>query len=357
MAVWVSSNWTTHDQVGIRIINNTFKNWGGAAAQSEVSNNGSAALMISGGWAPPKRAYLPNGTVIRGNVFDGDRLVSIGLTSTRNSIVENNEIKNTTCARDTDGAVNEIGIKMITGTLPLSTGDIIRNNSIHDFAPSTACALTSAPGKWSAIIGIWADVGPNDGKVDGNRIWNLDQANGGVNSPAIGIHIEYDCHGWTVRNNIIYNIGFAGFRHNPTTTRGTANQWVNNTIYNVGVHGMETYSGNALIENDIVHNAGTSQIFVTENAVRQGNLTIDFNDYWDAAGGTRVGQWKSGTARKFSTWKTACNCDGHSLNADPLLVNPPKDFSLKILSPGRRAGAGGINMGASLLSPPSKSDY
>jgi hypothetical protein len=289
--------------------------------------------------------------VIRGNLFDGNRLKAIEMVSTKNSLVENNEIRGTTCGRDTDASVNAIGIHIISGTAGVGSGDVYRNNRIHDFAPWSGCGLTSASGTWSAMPGIWCDVNPSSGTVAGNQIWNLDPGNTSGNVFSVGIFIEYDCHGWTVNNNVIDNIGFAGFRHNPTTA-GAVNQWFNNTVYNVGVHGMELWSGNAVVKNNIFDNAGSSQIMASANAVSQGNLTINYNDYWDNAGGTKVGQWNSATAQNFSTWKTACNCDANSLNTDPLFVNPSSNFDLQPSSPARGAGEGGVDMGAYALSPP-----
>src|SRR5262249_47176958 len=147
-------------------------------------------------------------------------------------------------------------------------------------------------------------------------------------SPAIGIHIEYDCHGWTVKNNVIYNIGADGGRHNPTTG-GLTNRWLNNTVYNTGGWGLGFYSGNAVIENNIIDNGGYTQIYVDAKAVTQGNLTIDYNDYWDSAGGVKVGRWNSPTLN-FSAWKSTCNCDSHSLNSNPLFLNPPSSFDLQL---------------------------
>ena len=349
MAVWVASG-STREQVGVQILNNTFKNWGGSEAQEDTSPNKPSALIISSGWDPPAGWPAPNGTVIRGNIFDGNRRKSIQLLSTRNTIVENNEIKNATCGRDSDGAVNEIGIHVGTGSNHEHTGDTIRNNTIHDFAPWSACSLTSAPGTWSTMPGIWADVGPTGGTVDGNRIWNLDQGNTGGVVLSVGVFIEYDCHDWTVKNNVIYNIGRAGFRHSPVTA-GAVNRWFNNTVYNTGVHGMQLWYGNAVVKNNIFDNAGSSQIMATANAVSQGNLTINYNDYWDNAGGGKVGQW-NGSTQKLADWKSTCNCDANSLNTDPLFAAPPLNFALPPSSPLRGSGEGGVDMGVYALSPP-----
>src|SRR5437773_10029154 len=72
MAVWVASG-STREQVGVQILNNTFKNWGGSEAQEDTTPNKPSALIISSGWDPPAGWPAPNGTVIRGNIFDGNR--------------------------------------------------------------------------------------------------------------------------------------------------------------------------------------------------------------------------------------------------------------------------------------------
>jgi hypothetical protein len=174
-------------------------------------------------------------------------------------------------------------------------------------------------------------------------IWNLDPTN--VGQQAIAIFIEQYCHGWTVKNNVIYNVGWGGIRHNPQTS-GPVNQYLNNTIYNVGVHSIALYSGNAVVMNNVLALGAASQIYVTGNAISQGNLMIDYNDYWSAGGGTRIGQWNTGSAQTFATWTSACKCDGHSINVDPLFVDAPSDLHLQSPSPARGAGQDGSDMGA-----------
>jgi hypothetical protein len=356
MALWVGGpNWSTGpDQRGIQILNNTFKNWGGTAAQESSTTAWVVALNIGGGWAPPVGAYLPDGTVIRGNTFEGNRLIALSMTSTKNSLVEDNEFKNLTCGAIADGgggtAVVTLGIHIISGTPGVGSGDLYRNNLFHDFQSPTLCGLTPSAGSYTEMTAIHCDVNPSNGTVQGNRIWNLDPTNAG--QQAIAIHIEQDCHGWTVQNNIVHDIGWSGIRHNPTTS-GTVNQYLGNAIYNTGVHAIEFHSGDAVVLNNIFDLGAASQIYVASNAASYGNLTIDYNDYWSANNGANVGQWNTGWAQTFSSWKASCNCDSHSLNVNPLFVNPPANLQLQASSPARAAGQNGIDMGGYPVSPAS----
>jgi hypothetical protein len=107
---------------------------------------------------------------------------------------------------------------------------------------------------------------------------------------------------------VLYNIGTAGMRHNPGLTAASDNRWYNNTLFNTGIHGIQYWSGHADTRNNIIDNASSAQILVRHDAVTQGHLMFDYNDYWDDAGGTKVGVWDvmgtDGTAVNFSTWKT-----------------------------------------------------
>ena len=364
MALWVgltdTARWTNGpDLTGIRILNNTFKNWGGSEAQESGMANQSAlsALLISGGYAPPSSSsYTITGTVVQGNVFDGDRMVPVTMTSTKNSVVQNNEFKNTTCGLQPSGgggtAVVADGIHIISGTTGIGSGDLYKNNTFHDFQSPSNCGLTpSGGGSYYEWDGLHCDVGPANGTVDGNTIWNIDPTNI-HNGYGTGVHIEAMCFGWTVKNNVIYNIGYAGILHNPQSGSGSRDQYLNNTIYNTRSTGIELRYGYATVENNIIHNSAITQMYVRSGAVTSGNITIDYNDHWDLSGGNKVGSWNEGPVVAFTNWKSTCNCDAHSLNVNPLFVNPPSDFSLQLSSPCRGVGLGGIDMGAFTLTAP-----
>jgi hypothetical protein len=359
MAVWVglsnTARWTTGpDLTGIKILNNTFKNWGGTEAQesslSASTQSAVGALFISGGYGPPIGAYTISGTLVQGNLFDTNRMLNLAMTSTKNSLVQNNEFKNTTCGQGGSGSsgvsVTADGIHIITGTVGWATTDTYKNNVIHDFQSPSSCGLTiSGDGYWE-WDGLHTDVYPINGTVDGNTFYNIDPTNihpGASN----GVHIEAGSFGWTVKNNVIYNTG-RGILTNQQTGSGTPILVTNNTIYNTAETGIEARWGYVTIENNIIDNSGSVQIYVRSQAVSAGNITIDYNDYWDLSGGNKVGSWNEGPVQNFSNWKAQCGCDVHSLNANPLFVSPPSNFSLQPSSPAIGAGLGGVNMGASI---------
>ncbi len=324
-AVWMSTT-TSPLSVGLQFLNNTIKNWGQMVPESHVTG-----LNIGG-----------DGSIVRGNVFDGIPRISLGPSGGRNLVVENNEFKNMRCGRDSDGTVSATAIYIAYGD-PIGGTDI-RNNAFHDPRPQSECNLTNSDG-WTAF-GIWTDVGAYNGTIEGNRIWNFDQVT------SMGIYLEYDTHGWVVRNNVFYNISYNAIRHHPTTD-GAVNTYVNNTIYNIGTNnagwGIQISSGNGVFKNNIIDNSAGAQIRITANGLS--NLTIDYNDYWDNSGGSHVGNWDP-TRYNFSDWKTKCQCDQYSINLDPKFVNPPSDLRLQSSSPALGTGEGGINMGAVVLSAP-----
>jgi hypothetical protein len=324
-AVWMSSTNSTQ-RYGLQFLNNTIKNWGQLVPESHVTG-----LNIGG-----------DGAIVRGNVFDGIPRFSVSPGGGLNLIVENNEFKNMRCGRGSDGTVSAVGFYLAYGNP--TGGTIIRNNAFHDPRPQSECSLPNSDG-WTAF-GIWTDVGAYNGTIEGNRIWNFDQVT------SMGIYLEYDTHGWAVMSNIFYNISYNAIRHHPTTA-GAVNTYINNTIYGIGTSnagwGIQISSGNGVFKNNIIDNSAGAQIRI--NGTDQSNLTIDYNDYWDLSGGNHVGNWDP-VRYNFSDWKTKCQCDQHSINADPQFVKPPSDLGLQSSSPARGTGEGGINMGAFVLSAP-----
>ena len=111
-----------------------------------------------------------------------------------------------------------------------------------------------------------ATLGPRNGVVEKNFIYNINQPTDLSRNQheSQGIFIEAGCSGWTVRNNVIYNIGGAGIRQRMNRSGYAANQYLNNTIYNIGYNAIQfgaTGNGSAsVIKNNIVMNAGESQI-------------------------------------------------------------------------------------------------
>ena len=344
MAIWISGrNWSEGpDTVGNQILNNTFKHWGGSEEQQDTVTTNPAVIGIDNGWDPPPGAFTISGTVIRGNYFEGNRLNGIVLMSTRHTRVEDNEIVNMVCGRELDGSINAKAIKIATGKRLSQMGDItIRHNRIHDFQPSPAWKLKGQPNTYPIMGGIWIACAVENGSVEDNQIWNLDQANPGSASPAWGLFIGADCHGWTVKNNLFRDIG-AGAVITYAAQSGPLNRYSNNTIYNAGSEGMHLGAGNVIVENTIFAGSpATAQLFVDSNAIGQGKIAIRSNVYWGPA--EKVARWDNGPSANrvlnFSAWKAASGQDAEGLVADPLFVNPSGgDFHLRPNSPAAGRG-------------------
>jgi hypothetical protein len=262
-----------------------------------------------------------------------------------NSVIENNTFTKAMCGKDSDTATNTQGIKLIHGASAGSTGNIIRNNVFRDWEPQASCGVAHASAAWDTSAVIWCDVNPNNGVIEGNLIYNINYRE---STPSYfessGIYIEHKCHSWVVKNNVIYNVGHVGIKQRMATTTLPASQYLNNTIYNVGNKGFRIMDGKTVIKNIIVFDAATAQI--TFDTAQPGLHDIDYNLYFDSAGGNKVGQWGAPTVN-FANWKSVCACDSHSINANPQFLNGPLgDFHLLSTSPAQATGLGGVDMGA-----------
>jgi fibronectin type III domain protein len=306
------------DVVGIKILNNTFRNWGASNPPPSSGYFQFTAISIQGGWAPTLVTSLTiSGTLVQGNIFDGIRGLGMEVTSAKNTVIQSNEFKSLACSTQNAGngstAVITDGVHEISGTAGWNSGTLYKNNSFHDFQSPSQCPFTHGFGGYTEMSAVHCDVDPNNGIMESNVVWNLDPTNAG--QEAIALFVEDGCHGWTVKNNVVHDVGDAAGRSQPNNA-GSVNSWFNNTFYNIGVHGLEV-GGYAVVENNIIDNSGVAQIYVHNTT---SNLTIDYNDYWDNSGGTTVGGWNSWGGASFSSWKTICNCDAHSLNLNPQFV-------------------------------------
>ena len=234
------------------------------------------------------------------------------------------------------------GVHELSGTNGVGVNNIYKNNSFHDFQNPASCGLTVTGAGYYEWDGIHCDVGPQNSTIDSNVFSHIDPARVHAGS-GIGVHIEYGCMGWVVKNNVIHDIGSNGILDNQRTT-GARALYYNNTIYNILDSGIEIRWGYATVENNIISNA-KQQIAVRGTAVNTnpGTWTVDYNTYWDNSGGTHVGWYNEGAGQEpFATWKANCACDSHSINANPLFVNQgTSDFYLQPTSPV-------INIGATL---------
>ena len=359
------------DQVGIQVLNNTFKNWD--AIEDVAANTGRHVLLISTGNCDPSVCTYKNlGTIVRGNLFDGNRQISLLMQGTVNTLIENNEFKNHRAATDVDWAVNNAGIKILGGsdTNYWATGLMVRNNIFHDWVPFNNndvghwycldsdpgnCGLFSSdPGElyhsraYDTYVGVWCDVAAVSSTIDGNTIYNIDQGNTNpdIHSSA-GIIVEAGCDDWTVKNNVVYNIGYFGISHrlrgdvDPATWDMEPTKRYQNTVYGSFVRAFGMGAGNFVMKNNIAYGTGAASLMSPSYVAPAGHYDIDYNRYYDSVNGnTLVGQWSATTnsPTSLANWQTACSCDSHSTYGDPGLVTPGSDFSLQSGSAAKNAG-------------------
>jgi parallel beta-helix repeat protein len=332
----------TRNIVGITITGNTINNWGGTGENTLAS----AAIIFrpaySGG------AYLNwhvTGT-ISGNKITNSAHGGIRLTRTKDAVVENNIIIGMRCGRKSDGNRGADGIKDTNE----SAGSEIRNNRISDHANSADCPLSDGP-TGDMYTGIYCDVGPTKGLVEGNEIYNIDAVFTGTGSGGVGsagIFIESRCHDWIVNRNVVHHIGTYGIRNgSPSTGDPNRTRIMNNTIAYIRDRAIWVRRGyNLTIKNNIFqHNNATAAIEVHSTAVGQGPHTIDYNLYWDNGSGSKVGRWGNFNTVDLAVWKNVCSCDSNALSLNPLFVGPV-DLRLTPSSPARGAGESQVDLGA-----------
>jgi hypothetical protein len=339
---------------GIKILNNTFKGWGGPTG--EPSATAMNAVIVTGGIGGPNDPYFPTNYLLDGNVFDSNRTYALVVSHTGGVTISNNEFKNTKCGRGQD-AVNQVDMHVIFTAKNL----IIRGNDFHDHEDRSNCTLTSQ--QYATEAAIWCDVGQwttglvTNNLIEKNKIWNIqknktDFSNpNGLSHASRGIFIEAKCAGYTVQNNVIWDVGNIGITnsYHSLDVNAPVNKYYNNTIHSNGVYGINIKFGNVEVKNNIISSNGTAQICrgacSEDGNTSQVSLVADYNLYDDAGSQTNIGR-VSNTTYNFADWKKQCGCDSHSVNTNPLFVNPPLDFHLQSSSPARGAGEGGIDMGA-----------
>ena len=337
---------TIRNTFGHQIIDNRFKGWGGPAHTGEPAARGMTAIMINGGALDANQGFWPTGTIVRGNTFEGNRLISLTLLHSDGTIVESNEFKNATCGRDTDGAVNEIGIKAAFHNKNM----LVKGNHIHDFAAHSDCMSTNQ--LYATWAGFWCDVGGNTTTIEKNIIYNIDQNGNNFSNPlgfsksSQAFHIESRCRNYTVRNNVIYKIGTEAIKNRQSSYEANGrNKYYNNTIYSVGMYGIRvTELGGIEAKNNIIANSGLRAMQFEGTAATPANHLINYNLYYNDASG-KIATWGS-ESLDFATWKSRCSCDANTLNTPPLLVNPIADLGLQSSSPARSSGENGSDMGA-----------
>jgi parallel beta-helix repeat protein len=284
-------------------------------------------------------------TTVSGNTFDGSRFKAITTVYTNGATISGNTIFGNKCGRETDSAVNQVGMHLTFGNINMTVSE----NTIRDFAPQSDCTLASQA--FATTAGIWCDAGGSAANqnvvVERNRIFNINETKTnqsnpfGFNHTSHGLFIEHTCSGWTIKNNLIYEIGNMGITnsYHSLDLAQSPNLYFNNTVYSVGIYGFLLKEGIATFQNNIVSESGTVQIcFGCESGSPSlSQLTADFNLYDDGGSQTNIGG-HSGT-KNLANWRTACSCDANSLAADPVFTNTAiTDFTLQSSSPAKEAG-------------------
>jgi hypothetical protein len=335
----------TKDCVGIVVQNNSFKNWRQSLSKTDW---GPSVLVVAGcesALGCPANHWIT--ATITGNYFEGNETNAIYLLRTLTTTVSNNEITDQRCGADDNGSdVRWIGIYLAYE----NTGTVIQNNRIHDFQSYSNCGRTLS--SYPTLAGLWCDVGGHSAIVRNNQIYNLDQ-NGNptdLNKQVHGLFIEAGCDGYSVSNNIIYNVRTYGINssYHSLNSNQPPNVYSNNTIYNVG-WGLSLKEGVITLKNNIISNSSQAQICFgcTSGSPSMLQVTSDDNLYNDGGSQTKIAEWAGLGILNFANWKSQCRCDAHSLTGDPLFVSLTiPDLHLQSGSPARGAGEGGVDIGA-----------
>jgi hypothetical protein len=143
-----------------------------------------------------------------------------------------------------------------------------------------------------------------------------------------------------------------------STNVATGNQWVNNTVWNVGQVGMLLANARrAVVKNNLLINTGRSAIYVTSKSVKAGGHEIHHNDYLvkDEDGpDAKLAVWNGDSVYlkapqlTLEQWSRGSG-DYNSISENPLFVDPPQNFHLQsrpMRSPAKLAGEQGQDLGA-----------
>lgn len=350
-AVWVRAN--LQDITGNIVTGCTVTGWGGSVAQNTWA---SAAIAVHGRFTA---AFHPISTTVSNNTITNcrtkgieDSFKSVGTSITGNTITGMTEGR----VASATSSVNEIGIT--TGSATVNT--VISNNIIHDFQAYSSATMTAQG--FATWVGIWPDAQATGVFISGNLVYNIGQAKVdttnslGSGWQAIGIFVESGINSTIIRENIVHDIGTEGIRNGSTSHTNSNNQYINNAVWKINQgtgggagtigRGFVAYNGDTIrVENNAIFDASQAQIYFTSAAVSAGGHAINYNDYFDSAGGGKVGSWNSGAVTINTTWRTNCGCDANDKNANPLWVSST-DFHLQAGSTLIAAGKAGVDIGA-----------
>lgn len=354
-AIWVQASTACTDAVampGIKILNNTFQNWGGNATQTDAQTSKGVIWMSPGGACDNSVISAAIAAPeIRGNLFQTNRFAAMTIQFTNDAVIENNIIEGTLCGRNPAGSVDTLGIWIgkADRARAMGFGMQIHNNIFRDFQLFSACGLSRQGASFETHAAIWCDVETFNGLISQNTIANINYADAlGSYNGSEGVFLEAGCAGWKVWNNVIHHVGDAGIRQSVRRPGEgyPANEYYHNTIYAIKKDGFQLdYAGSesspsegpSIIKNNIVMDAAQHQI-AFQSAVAETHI-IDNNLYYDSTG-SKIGLWSGGSTLDFAGWKAACGCDQNSLNADPVFVTTgvTPDLQLQTSSPAKDTG-------------------
>jgi parallel beta helix pectate lyase-like protein len=322
---------------GIVITGNTINCWGG----SNQTGIGTGAITVYGtDFNDNEEGYWTQYTtnlVISNNTITNPLTVGIGVNHTDRALVEGNTITGVRCGMGGPAADGGYRMQLAIGLSTNGKNNIFRRNLVHDFQTEANCyAITNDPkifGSGYNITGggIYCDAGNFDNLVEDNEFYNMIANNSGLGDTRLyGVFWESFCTRVTIQRNVIYNIqsDFGG-GIDIGAANCTASQDVkvlHNTAYNVSHYGLVVWSFTTRPEirnNIFVTSQNGDEIHYWEqDGITQcsGPPVINGNQYYSVAGSPTYtwGTIYSGT--KFSSWKSACNCDANSnAGVDPHL--------------------------------------
>ena len=232
---------------------------------------------------------------------NGTTPVTIYGTGTTNNTLQNSTIYSSQagCAAGLYGN----GLLIFHGT---SHGNTVQNNDLYVSGSSPAMIINTY------------DAGTDSNVIASNHI------HGTFQRAIYGQGVNND----VIKNNLIEAQNGTNYPSINITSGGSGTLIYNNTImgsssqYAIGLVG---HSG-ALIKNNIIDGPKA----ISLDAASETSFVSDYNLFYNASGLSWV--WGAGTYNTFSDWKTNSSQDAHSLNVDPVFVNPASDFHLQSTS-------------------------
>lgn len=232
------------------------------------------------------------------------------------------------------------------------TGVQIKNCSIHNNGLTTAASMGMFIQGCDAPIVTNCQIYDNNGNLDwsdnlligtsSDVVITYNTIHGGNHT---AIHIDVNTNG-SIWFNTIYGCAWNGIwiEEHQTAVCGASTVY-HNTVYDC-LHGLVFGPGSTIrevsgvtVKNNIFTKCHRANVELNEDGVGPDylNNTLDYNCYLaDVTDPSYQGQFRAKAAREnetFAQWKTYTSWDAHSLNVDPLLVNPAGlDFTLQSIS-------------------------